>query len=104
MVAEFDFSDIEDLRVEHVEVTFNIKHPLRGDLAFEIESPSGMKSIAQPRPNDDNADFTDYMMTSVMHWGESSRGGKWKVKVTDVVAGDPGRWDGVTLRLYGTRR
>lgn len=104
LVAEFDFSDIEDLRVEHVEVTFNIKHPLRGDLAFEIESPSGMKSIAQPRPNDDNADFTDYMMTSVMHWGESSRGGKWKVKVTDVVAGDPGRWNGVTLRLYGTRR
>jgi kexin len=104
LVAEFDFSDIEDLRVEHVEATFNIKHPLRGELAFEIESPSGMKSIAQPRPNDDNADFNDYMMTSVMHWGESSRGGKWKVKVTDVLAGDAGRWEGITLRIYGTRR
>ncbi len=104
LVAELDFSDVEDMRVEHVEVTFNIKHPVRGELSFQIESPSGMKSIAQRRPNDDNADFTDYTMTSVMHWGESSRGGKWKVSVLDEVAGDAGRWEGVTLRLYGTRR
>ena len=104
LVTEFDFSDVQSLRVEHVEVTFNIKHPIRGELSFLIESPSGMKSIARRRPEDDNANFTDYMMTSVMHWGESSVGGKWKVSVFDEVPGDVGRWEGVTLRLYGTRR
>ncbi|MBY0508458.1 MAG: S8 family serine peptidase [Bryobacteraceae bacterium] len=103
LVAEFDFSDVQALRVEHVEITFNIKHPLRGELSFQIESPSGMKSIARARPDDDNADFIDYLMTSVMHWGENSSG-KWKVSVLDEVPGDAGRWDGVRVRIYGTRR
>lgn len=104
LIAEFDFADIVPLRVEHVEVTFGIKHPIRGELSFMIESPSGMKSIARRRPKDDGADFTEYLMTSVMHWGESSVGGKWRVSVLDEVPGDAGRWDRVSLRLYGTRR
>ena len=84
VVAESDLSD-SNLRVEHVEVTFTIKHSVRGELGFVITSPSGMESIAQRRPNDDNADFVDYTPTSVMHWGETSTG-KWKVAVLDRVA------------------
>ncbi|MCX6606635.1 MAG: S8 family serine peptidase [Acidobacteria bacterium] len=103
IIAEVDLSG-SNLRVEHVEATFTVRHPSRGELSFLIESPSGMQSIARNRPNDDNADFVDYTMTSVMHWGETSTG-KWKVQVLDEVpGGGAGRWEKLTLRVYGTRR
>ena len=103
IIAEIDLAD-SNLRVEHVEATFTVRHPSRGELSFLIESPSGMQSIARRRPNDDNADFVDYTMTSVMHWGETSTG-KWKVQVLDEVpGGGAGRWEKLTFRVYGTRR
>ncbi len=103
IIAEIDLAD-SNLRVEHVEATFTVRHPSRGELSFLIQSPSGMKSIARRRPNDDNADFVDYTMTSVMHWGETSTG-TWKVQVLDEVpGGGAGRWEKLTFRVYGTRR
>ena len=90
------------LRVEHVELTFSIKHANRGDITIGFISPSGMLSVAQPRPNDDNADFTNYTMTSVMHWGESSAG-TWKLVFADNVAnGVAGTITAAKLRFLGT--
>jgi len=91
-----------ELRVEHVEVKINVKHANRGDLRITIISPSGMKSIAQARPNDDNADFADYVFTSVRHWGESSNG-EWQIVFEDTVAnGVGGQFQNATLTVYGT--
>ena len=93
-----------ELRVEHVEVKINVKHANRGDLRITIISPSGMKSIAQARANDDNADFTDCVFTSVRHWGESSNG-EWQVVFEDTVAnGVAGRFMNATLTVYGASK
>ena len=103
LVRRFNFSQI-NMRVEHVEFIVTVKHAKRGDLQFSVSSPSGMQSNAMPRPNDDNADFTDYVFTSVRHWGESSTG-EWLFGVKDTAGnGVAGRLEKVTLRVYGTAR
>jgi subtilisin family serine protease len=102
VTVAFDLAGQPNLRVESVEFTVSVKHPVRGDLAFQLESPSGMKSLAQPRAADENADFTNYTFTTVRHWGESSRG-VWKLTVADVAAGDAGTFQSASIAVYGTR-
>jgi len=92
----------QPVRVEHVELTLTVRHARRGDLSFTIVSPSGMKSVAAGRPNDDGADFESYTFTSVRHWGEISTG-MWKVIVTDHNGnGISGEMLDIQLRLFGT--
>jgi kexin len=101
--VKFDLAST-NLRVEHVEFTVTVAHPLRGDLSFVLVSPSGMKSIAQRRPNDDTANFTSFTFTSVRHWGETSSG-IWELRVTDRVAnGSKGTLESATMKVYGTAR
>ena len=91
-----------NIRVEHVEVTVNVQHPNRGDVGFVIQSPSGMRSIANNRPLDDGADFTDYIFTSTRHWGESAAG-VWSVAAIDARAnGATGNLVSVKIKVYGT--
>lgn len=100
---ELNFKEGADkLRVEHVELTVNVKHKNRGDLQFTIVSPSGFEATAQPRKPDDNADFTDYTFTSPRFWGESAQG-VWKVVITDKNAnGVTGTLVDAKLKVYGT--
>ena len=98
---DFDF-DAAKIRVEHVELTFTVKHDNRGDLEFGIISPFGTLSVAASRPEDDNVDFTDYTMTSVMSWGESASG-KWTVAFLDGMKnGMGGTVTKAKLKVYGT--
>ena len=93
-----------NMRVEHVDLIVNIKHANRGDLRFTIIAPNGMKSIAQARKPDDNADFTDYRFTSVRHWGESSNG-TWTVTIEDTVENEVvGQFVNAKLLFYGTAK
>lgn len=97
----FDFSGAQKLRVEHVEVSVNVQHANRGDIGFIMESPSGMLSIVNNRAADSGANFADYKLTSVRHWGESSAG-VWKVRVIDAQDnGVAGRAGMLTMRIYG---
>ncbi len=90
------------IRVEHVEVTVTVKHAKRGDLSFGIVSPGGYIAEAASRPNDDNADFTDYTFTTPHFWGESAAGA-WKVVVSDTRAnGTAGTLGAVKIKVYGT--
>ena len=100
-VANLDLSSAA-IRVEHVEVTVNVKHPRRGDLGFVITSPSGMKAIAANRPPDDAADFTDFVFTSPRFWGEPAAG-VWKVSAINANAnGTAGSLVSVKIKVYGT--
>jgi len=100
----FDFSKAQDLRVEHVEFTVNVKHSNRSEIGFILTSPSGMTSIVNNRKPDTGADFVNYKFTSVRHWGESSAG-VWTVKVIDIVAdGVTGTAGDITVRIYGTAK
>ena len=90
------------IRVEHVEVTVTVKHAKRGDLSFGIVSPGGYIVEAGSRPNDDNADFTDYTFTTPHFWGESAAG-TWKVLAADNRAnGTAGTLGAVKIKVYGT--
>lgn len=101
--VKFELAD-SNLRVEHVELTVTVAHALRGDLSFELVSPSGMRSVAQRRPNDDTKDFTAFTFTSVRHWGEVSSG-TWELRAVDAVAnGTAGALQSATLKVYGTAR
>lgn len=92
----------DDLLVEHVEVVFSATHPFRGDLEVVLESPGGTRSrLIRPRFNDNNADFDDWMFTSVAHWGESSAG-EWTLSVTDNWDEFTGTFDAWQLTLHGT--
>ena len=103
LIMDLNFKEAADkLRVEHVELTVNIKHKNRGDLQFIIQSPSGFQAVALPRKPDDNADFTDYMFTSPRFWGENGQG-LWKIAVTDTVGnGVAGTLVDAKLKIYGT--
>ena len=58
------------LRLEHVEVTVQIKHQKRGDIAINLISPSGFVSrLMEPRRWDDSKEgFKNWRMMSVAHW------------------------------------
>ncbi len=100
-VVTFDLSSAK-IRVEHVEVTVNVKHANRGDLAFAIVSPSGYQAIATNRDKDDNADFVDYVFTTPRFWGESASG-NWKLAVLDNrTNGTVGSLGAVKIKVYGT--
>ena len=100
---EFDLSSAQ-IRVEHVEFTFTLTHAKRGTVSFGLQSPAGTLSLAAPRSLDDNANFIEYTMTSVMNWGESAAG-KWKLLVADnVVDGIKGDIRNVKLVVYGTAK
>ena len=101
MTVNLDLSGAS-IRVEHVEVTVNAQHPVRGDLGFIIQSPNGMQSIAGNRPKDDGADFSDYTFTSSRHWGEAAAG-IWKVSAIDARQnGMTGNLVSVKIKVYGT--
>lgn len=101
--VKFDFGD-SNLRVEHVEVTVTVTHPLRGDVGFVLLSPSGMLSVAERRPNDDTKDFSSFTFTSVRHWGEPSTG-IWELRAADGAAnGAQGILKAASVKIYGTSR
>ena len=102
-VFEFDMKGGDALRVEHVEIVVDAEHPVRGEVNFEIEGPSGMSSMADRRPKDAGSNFESYRFTSTRHWGERSDG-VWKVTVADTEANEvTGVVKKVTLRIFGTR-
>ena len=101
--VKFDFAN-SNVRVEHVEFTVNVTHPIRGDLGFILVSPSGMRSLAERRPNDDTQDFNSFTFTSVRHWGEVSSG-TWELRAADLAAnGAKGTLKSASMKLYGTVR
>lgn len=100
----FDFSKQANLRVETVEVEINVEHKKRGDIGLIITSPSGMRSIVEPRPGDDGENFEGYVFTSVQNWGENSTG-TWTVRIVDINGnGIAGRAGDVAVRIYGTAK
>jgi subtilisin-like proprotein convertase family protein len=99
----FDFSEDPNLRVEHVQFFVTVDHDYRGDLRYELVSPSGQKSVVRPRPYDRGRRLVEWPFLTVHHWGESSRG-VWRLRVTDVFGGDTGQLKAVELVIHGARR
>ncbi|MEI6675973.1 MAG: S8 family serine peptidase [Verrucomicrobiota bacterium] len=100
----------DNLRVEQVTVTVDIKHQKRGELEIFLTSPSGTVSrLAEQHPArpwerplpDLSADYPFWTFSSVHHWGESAKG-IWKLEVRDRVSGNTGWITSAVFNLYGS--
>lgn len=88
------------LRVEHVTLKVSITHPNRGELAITLTSPSGMVSQLAEVHNDTNDNYTNWVFSSVRHWGEQSQG-TWLLNVKDGVSTTSGTLTFAELTLHG---
>lgn len=92
------------LTVEAVVVEVTAEHPYSGDMAIELTSPSGTKSILLHANNAfaDDTNLDAMRLLSNAFYGESSVGA-WKLKVLDSYPGEGGtrkltRWK---VKVYG---
>jgi len=97
----FDLRSLTNLRVEHVQLAVSVAHSWRGDLRYQLNSPSGMSSVVAARPNDRGRSLRGWRFMSVQHWGESSRG-IWTLEVSDRLRGDTGVLQSAALIVHGT--
>ncbi|XP_047128901.1 proprotein convertase subtilisin/kexin type 7 isoform X1 [Hydra vulgaris] len=94
----------EVISLEHVTVTVDIKHPVRGNLAISLISPYGTVSrLASFRKYDKSQEgFKDWTFSTVRCWGESPQG-NWAIVIVDRGSNTE---DGVLkawrLTLYGS--
>jgi subtilisin-like proprotein convertase family protein len=97
----FNFTAQPPLRVEMVEITVDISHTFKGDLAINLTSPSGVVSrLATPTLRDGQSGYNNWTFTSVRHWGESSAG-TWRLSIADQLFDDDGTYFSSTIRLHG---
>jgi subtilisin-like proprotein convertase family protein len=90
-----------NLRVEQATVRVFVEHSARGEIAVELESPSGTVSQLVGRNDDDSRGYFDWTFSSVQFWGENA-GGNWKLRIVDGVAGNSGQLWQATVTLHGT--
>lgn len=95
----FNFSGT-NLRIEQVTLPVFLDHPARGEIAIELESPSGTISRLVGRNDDDSRGYFDWTFSTVQFWGENADG-EWKLRIEDGVLGNTGQLRQATLELHG---
>jgi Ca2+-binding RTX toxin-like protein len=100
---------VDDIDIDHIEVTFDLNHTNVGDLIVELISPDGTRSVLINRPEVDPGSLTDRGSTadtliktysSVQNWGELSQG-TWTLIVRDAATGEIGHINSWFLKIYG---
>ncbi len=95
----FSFSGTH-LRIEQATLPLFLDHPARGEIAIELESPSGTISQMVGRNDDDSRGYFDWTFSTVQFWGEDADG-EWKLRIQDGVSGNTGQLRQATLELHG---
>ncbi len=91
------------LSLEYVELVLNADHQRIGDLEVVLTSPSGTRSVlAESRTTDPGTSYSNYSLTTVHNWDESSDG-VWTVTLTDKVTGSTGTFNSFELNFYGVQ-
>nr|XP_011450807.2 neuroendocrine convertase 1-like isoform X1 [Crassostrea gigas] len=91
--------------IEHVQIELDMEYTKRGDLAINLTSAMGVRTmILQERPLDSSKDgFHKWKFMSVHSWGEKPAG-TWKVKVRDMKGTDnTGTIKSARLIIHGTK-
>ena len=93
---------IDNQTIEAVQIKVNVTHPYTGDLAIEVTSPSGTRSVLFTPYNGfvGSNDLDDMVLLSNAFYGESSSG-IWTLKIVDTMALDAGNVTGVAIRSFG---
>lgn len=100
--VRFDLGAEPSLRVEHVQFIVTVEHSYRGDLHYELVSPSGMSSTVAARPLDRGRRLLRWPFMTVRHWGEESRG-VWTLRVSDRARRDTGVLRAAEIVVHGVR-
>lgn len=100
ITRSLSISGASTFKTETVEVTVNITHPYRGDLAISLISPSGMVSRLAEVHNDSNANYNNWMFTSFAHWDENPNG-IWRLVVADLSPSDIGSLVSWSMKVHG---
>jgi subtilisin-like proprotein convertase family protein len=110
------FAGDSPIRVEHVEVTLDMRHSNRGDVEIQLVSPVGVVSqLAAVAPADDGAvdwpsgapvatasrGYSSWIFSTVRHWGESSLG-NWTVVLRDRQSGNTGTVTAASIKIHGS--
>jgi len=95
-----DFSNEQNLRVEHARLYVEATHSRPGELEIILTSPYGTKSKLTVPKNMDQSNI-DFSFLTVRSWGEHSQG-EWIVTIADTMAGNRGTIETLRLELYGT--
>ncbi|KAI9018202.1 peptidase S8/S53 domain-containing protein [Hyaloraphidium curvatum] len=91
--------------VEHVLVYVTVTHPTRGQLSYEIVSPSGIRSIiGEARPYDVSSQgLSNWTFMSLKYWGDQAAG-DWTFTIRDEIdesrTGELVSWG---LKIYGAQ-
>jgi len=87
---------------EAVQISVTATHTFTGDLAIELTSPKGTRSVL--KTGDDgfanSQNLSGMVLVSNAFYGEDPTG-SWTLKVVDVAAQDTGTLTNWTLRIYG---
>jgi len=88
--------------IEAVQVKINLSHSYTGQLAIELTSPSGTKTMLfNPKNVFGNTNgLTNFILLSNAFYGETS-GGNWTLKVVDTHTGATGTLTNWSIRIFG---
>ena len=87
--------------VEALQISVTATHPFTGDLAIELRSPSGTRSVL--KTGDDGfggPDLNGMVLLSNAFYGENPAG-NWTIKVVDIAPGNVGTLTSWTIRVFG---
>jgi subtilisin family serine protease len=87
--------------VEALQISVTATHPFTGDLAIDLRSPSGTRSVL--KTGDDGfggPDLNGMVLLSNAFYGEDPAG-NWTIKVVDIAPGDVGTLTSWTIRIFG---
>jgi subtilisin-like proprotein convertase family protein len=88
--------------IEAVQIRVSATHTYNGDLAIELTSPTGTRSVLKNGRDgfgpDDN--FANMVLLSNAFYGEPAVG-SWTIKLVDTAAADTGTLTGWAIRIYG---
>jgi subtilisin-like proprotein convertase family protein/subtilisin family serine protease len=87
--------------VEEVQIQVSATHTYTGDLAIELTSPSGTRSVLKTG-NDgfDGVNLNGMVLLSNAFYGESAAG-NWTLKIVDAAAIDTGSLTQWSIRIFG---
>jgi subtilisin-like proprotein convertase family protein len=89
-------------RVEEVQIRVSATHTYTGDLAIELTSPSGTRSVLKTGNDgfDGSTGLNGMVLISNAFYGESAAG-NWTIKVVDAALQDTGTLTQWSIRVYG---
>lgn len=90
----------DNIIVETAELIVDIDSTYIGDLAIDLVSPEGTRSVLAKKRSDSQLAYDDYTFTTVRSMGEMSAGA-WTVTVSDREAGDHATWNHYELVIHG---